>query len=272
MKKYMIRCDMEGISGIVSYEQADPKKSEYQYGKKLFMSDLIAAVSGLIAGGADEVHIYDEHFFGRNIDLSEISSISSSDKIFVYMGKPPYEKDWAGGLTSDFDGLVLLGFHSKKGTKNALLNHTYENDIEDILVNGISVGEIGIETMIAKQMSVPLIMITADSEGVKEALQLEPEVIAVSVKESLGENSAICYPSNRTSQVIYDKAKEAAQRKWNRPVEDYKTGVHMKIRLADTIYSKEYLKMFSFPEFREKTVLCCWAKYWQNKLKVMEKL
>ena len=30
MKKFMIRCDMEGASGIVSYLQAEPQKSEYQ--------------------------------------------------------------------------------------------------------------------------------------------------------------------------------------------------------------------------------------------------
>ena len=30
----MIRCDMEGVSGVVSYEQAEPGKAEYFFGKK----------------------------------------------------------------------------------------------------------------------------------------------------------------------------------------------------------------------------------------------
>ena len=28
-KRYMIRCDIEGVSGVVSYEQAEPGKPDY---------------------------------------------------------------------------------------------------------------------------------------------------------------------------------------------------------------------------------------------------
>ena len=51
MGKYMIRCDIEGISGVVSYEQAEPGKVEYGFGERMFMADLLATVEGLLAGG-----------------------------------------------------------------------------------------------------------------------------------------------------------------------------------------------------------------------------
>jgi len=54
LKKYMIRCDIEGVSGVVSYEQAEPGKSEYELGLRMFKSDLCACVNGLLEGGADE--------------------------------------------------------------------------------------------------------------------------------------------------------------------------------------------------------------------------
>ena len=37
MKKYMIRCDIEGVSGVVSYEQAEPGKPEFVFG--LYLPD-----------------------------------------------------------------------------------------------------------------------------------------------------------------------------------------------------------------------------------------
>ena len=43
----MIRCDIEGVSGVVSYEQAEPGKSEFEFGKRMFMSDLMAVIEPL---------------------------------------------------------------------------------------------------------------------------------------------------------------------------------------------------------------------------------
>ncbi|HEX2949030.1 MAG TPA: M55 family metallopeptidase, partial [Armatimonadota bacterium] len=66
--KYMIRCDIEGVSGVVSYRQTEPGNSEYEFGLRMFRSDLCACIDGLLDGGADEIVIYDEHYYGRNID------------------------------------------------------------------------------------------------------------------------------------------------------------------------------------------------------------
>lgn len=256
---------MEGASGITSYEQVIPNGSEYEAGRKYFMSDLLAAVKGLTEGKADEIHIYDEHCDGRNIDLSAMG-----DNVIVCCGKSPYTEAWAGGLNGSFEGLILLGFHSKHGTKNALLNHTYESDIKDITVNGRSVGEIGIETYIAGHFGVPLIMITGDSEGVKEAHDLVPHAIGVTVKESLSEYGAVCYPLSKTSQMIYEAAKKAAK---SEDITDplYIRGmVKMKITFFDTPYAAKYRKLFGVPVFEEDNILICWAKYWQNKLQVQK--
>ena len=67
MKKFVVRCDLEGASGIVSYVQAEPWQAEYQDGRRYFMSDLLALLKGLDDGGADVIQVYDEHCYGRNI-------------------------------------------------------------------------------------------------------------------------------------------------------------------------------------------------------------
>ena len=60
-RHYMIRSDMEGVGGVVSYEQARPGATEYPQAQAWFMAGLVAVVGGLKQGGADLVTIYDEH-------------------------------------------------------------------------------------------------------------------------------------------------------------------------------------------------------------------
>lgn len=266
MKKYMIRCDIEGVSGVVSYEQAEPGKSEFDFGKRMFMADLMAVIEGLNAGGADEIWIYDEHYYGRNIDTDKLP-----DNVFCINGKPQYLKDWAGGLDESFTGLILLGFHSKIGTENALLNHTYEPDIVNIDINGVSVGEIGMEAAIAGVYDVPFVMITGDSEGIREAEELVPGVVGVTVKESLSEFGAICYPMEVTKKKIYDAAKAVAET--TPDVKPYKVGkAKVEFKLKPGRYTEIYKKFYptenNISSIEGETVLEAYAEYWNRKLKV----
>ncbi len=271
MKKFMIRCDMEGVSGVVSYEQSEPGKSEYDFGRRMLMSDLTALIGGLNAGGADEIWVYDEHFYGRNIDYDLFP-----ENVFCITGKPPYLKNWAGGLDESFDGLILLGLHSKSKTPNALLNHTYEPDIVDIEINGLSVGEIGMETAIAGVYDVPLVMITADNIGVREAERLVPGVLGVSVKESISEFAALCYPLDVTRKKIYEAAKSVAE---NVPdTNPYLIGeARVKFTLKPGKYAKIYRELYPMENnisvIEAENVLAAYAEYWNRKIacqKIME--
>ncbi len=271
-KKYMVRCDIEGVSGVVSYEQAEPGKPEYEFGRKMFMSDLMAAVTGLNDGGAEKIVIYDEHFHGRNIDLEELPVNASA-----ICGKPPYTDDWAGGLDGSYAGLVLLGFHSKRGTPGALLNHSYEPDIKDIRLNGFSVGEIGIEAAIAGDYGVPLLLVTADSEGAAEAGKLIPGVRTVAVKISLNETGAICYPLELTSKMIY----EAARKTVTDPpaVRQYRIegSAQLEIELNAGPYRSAYEELYGdsiaggITTINAPRITEAWAEYWKRKLICMGK-
>ena len=266
MKKYMLRCDIEGVSGVVSYEQAEPGRPEYAYGQRMFMNDLLALIDGLNEGGADEIVVYDEHYYGRNVDLDELQ-----ENVTVICGKPPYRADWAGGLDSTFAGVILLGFHSKRGT-GELLHHTYEPDIADLFLNGISVGEIGMEAAIAGDWGVPLVMITADSAGVKEAETLVPGVVGVSVKESLWHSGGACYATMKTAKMITEAAKKIvedppAAKPWkiSSPV--------LKVVFAHGAFHDTFKRLYGCGDYftiTGSTVTECWAKYWQMKLAVQE--
>lgn len=204
MKKFMIRCDIEGISGVVSYDQSDPGKPEYLFGLKMLMSDLMAAVEGLNEGGADEIHVYDTHFDGRNIDLTALPK-----NTFVICGKPPYRSDWAGGLDETFSGLILIGLHSKYGT-GELLHHSFELNIKDIRLNGLSVGEIGMESAIAGELGVSVLLVCGDDKACEETKNIMPDTKTVVVKKSLGPTGGLCFPVEKTFKEIFEAAKNVS--------------------------------------------------------------
>lgn len=262
MKKFMIRCDMEGVSGVVDYEQSTPGSSEFHVGQAMLMSDLSALATGLNESGADEIWIYDEHYCGRNVDLGALP-----ENCFVICGKPPYRKDWAGGLDATFNGLILLGFHSKNST-GELLHHSYEPDIKGLILNGASIGEIGVETAIAGDYDVPLIMITADSAGVEEARAIAPEVASVNVKTSLGESGGVCPASRHTARLIRQTAAKVADTPPS--VVPWRVSQpELVVQFNPGPYHETFRSLFSCGDeivIRGATVTECWADYWRMKL------
>ena len=264
----MVRCDIEGVSGVVSYEQAEPGKAEYAFGQRMFMADLLALLQGLKAGGAQSVVIYDEHCAGRNIDLGALPPFASA-----ICGKPPYRRDWSGGLDDTFEGVILLGFHSKFGTPGGLLHHSYELDIRELRLNGTSVGEIGMEAAVAGDHGVAVLMVTGDSAGVAEAEALLPGTVGVVVKESLGLRAGLCYPLSVTTARIREAAKKIAQ---NKPaVKPYTVArkVKLEIEFNDGPYLEAARRLCGDAltddrtlELRGSTATEVWADYWTKKL------
>jgi len=268
LKQYMIRCDIEGVSGVVSYAQAEPGQPEYDFGQRMFMADLLAAVQGLVEGGADQVTIYDEHYCGRNVDLSALPA-----DVCVICGKPPYRPDWAGGLDDSFRGVILLGFHSKSGTAGGLLAHSYEPDIRDLRLNGVSVGEIGIEAAVAGDWNVPVLLVTGDSAATAEAETLLPGVCGVVVKESLGATGGRCYSTAATANAIREAARRVAV--LPPPVEAYQVSgeVTLEIELNDGPYLEAVQKELPGEMATDRTLVlrgpsatAVWAEYWQKKI------
>ena len=272
-RKFHIRCDMEGVSGVVSMAQVTPHAPEYALAREWFMAELMALVEGLRAGGATEVSIYDEHWFGRNVDLARIPK-----DVRVFCGKPPYRPNWAAGVDSSCTGLILHGLHSMEGTGFTLC-HTYEPDFRAINLNGTPVGEIGVEAAVAGDWGVPLAMVIADSAGCAEAKALVPGVETVATKISHSYSGAECFPLCDVVKAIRQKAIAIAKRKpatrpykLEAPVElacSFKPGRYLDglRRLA-----KNRFTTVDTIKITADTVTAAWAEYWQLKLKVQSAL
>jgi D-amino peptidase len=267
-RRFMIRADLEGASGVVSYEQVVPGEAEYEFGRRMFHSDLLAAVRGLAAGGATDIVIYDEHYWGRNIDLELLPS-----HVTVIAGKPPYASDWPGGLDDSFAGMLMVGFHAMAATEGALLPHTYEADIRELRLNGQVVGEIGMEAAIAGDCDVPLVLVTGDAHGVREAQRLIQGCAGVVVKEARAADGAICHSPADTAARIFETSRQVAETP--PPVMPWRVAgeVTLEVLLHDGPYAdavqataSEHLKG-SLVTLHGARATDVWAEYWQIRLR-----
>jgi D-amino peptidase len=272
--KYMVRCDMDGISGVVSRKQITPGSSEYEYGRRMLKADLIALLRGLRDGGAEEVLLYDLHYYGRNIDISELPEYAR-----LISGRPPYLTDWAGGLDDTFEGVILLGFPARLSTIGGILGHSYGSDILDLRLNGVSVGAIGMEAAIAGDFDVPVVMVTGDTAGITEATSLLPGVFGVVVKDTLSQSGGICYPLSVTSNLIQTAASRVASDPPD--VEPYTldSGVALEVELNDGEYLETVSRLFASSMKDEKTLalhgertLDVWVDYQQKRRTARETL
>ena len=194
--KFLIMTDIEGVTGVTTFPQAE--KSEF--GREMLMNDLCAVLEGVKEAGADAI-VYDMHTDGRNVDISRID-------VPVVMGKPIRGDLWRGVGNSGIDGLFLLGLHTMQHTGH-LLAHSYLREYDAIYLNGILVGEIGIEAALAGEQGIPLKFISGDDMGCLEAKALIENVVTCPVKTSLSDDTAICPSPSATAILLKEKAKEA---------------------------------------------------------------
>lgn len=263
---------MEGVAGIVSMPQVTPGAPEYAQGREWFMRELLALIEGLLEGGAGDVSVYDEHWFGRNIDIARLPK-----GVRAFCGKPPYTANWAGGLGTEHSGLILHGLHSMEGT-GQLLAHTYEPDFQRIYLNGKLVGEIGVETAIAGDFGVPLVLVVADSAGVREAAELVPNVNTVVTKISRGPTGGECYAlEDVLSKIRCAAIKTARSLPQTEPWSLGKTELTCVFKAGAYLdelqrQAGDFMIRMDTIHIVADTVTAAWAQYWKLKLAVQAKL
>jgi D-amino peptidase len=70
--KILIATDMEGVTGVTTWDQVMPGHTEYTRFRRLMTQDVNAAIRGAFDSGADEVIITDGHWDGSNIVIEEL--------------------------------------------------------------------------------------------------------------------------------------------------------------------------------------------------------
>jgi len=200
--KVFISVDMEGIAGVVNWEEVNRSGLDYNLFRRLMTEETNAAIEGALEAGAGYILVRDAHGSGRNL-LPDLLN-----------PKAELIRDWSGGpfsmmegIDSTFDAVIFIGYHAKAGTPNGVLKHTMNSrTIADVKLNGISVPEAGINGAIAGYFGVPVVFIAGDKAICKQAKDLFPWVEAVAVKEGIGSAVKTLHPKvarKRIKERVY---------------------------------------------------------------------
>jgi D-amino peptidase len=202
-KKVYISVDMEGISGVNSDNQTSNTGAEYGRARKLMVEDANAAIRGAFEGGATEVVVNDSHGSQRNLlpeDLDPRAQlISHSFKRHGMME----------GLDSTYAAVIFVGYHAKAGSPRGVFAHTGSGVVRDLQVNGVSVGEGGMNALLAAWFGVPVVMVTGDDVAVEEQKVTAPNVRGVVVKRAINTRAVHLRPLADTRREIQAAAKES---------------------------------------------------------------
>lgn len=199
MKVY-ISVDFEGLTGSTSWESTNLGDLEHGPLAAQMKAEAMAAAQGAIDAGADEVYLKDSHDSGRNFDITGFPK------------QCRFIRDWTcspesmvGGLTSDFDALLFVGYHSPAGYDGNPLSHTMNRANNYVKFNGEFCSEFLMHALYAAEIGVPSVFLSGDAALCDHVHSYDPNIRTVAVKKGIG-----CATINITPEEACEKIRSQA--------------------------------------------------------------
>jgi D-amino peptidase len=198
--------DMEGVAGIVKWEQVTGGHQLYEEGRRLYTEEINAAVRGARAGGATEIVVMDCHGAGGPWSFNSLLP-ELLDPGCEYVVQEHWT-EYTAFLEAGCDAALLVGMHARAGRRDGLMNHTVSGESwQNLWFNGTLVGEVGINAALCGTWSCPVLLVTGDHAVCEESRELLGEgLTTVAVKTALGRTSARQYPAARARAMIEEAA------------------------------------------------------------------
>ena len=187
--KIYISADIEGVTGVTHWDETDLGKGESSLFREQMTAEVVAACEGALQAGATEIWVKDAHDSARNIIASRL----------------PHEakliRGWSGHpflmvqeLDATFQGLLLIGYHSRSGAGTSPLAHTMTGNITRMTINGQPASEFLIHTYAAAFVKVPVVFVSGDKGLCDEIAQFNPHIGSMAVKEGIGNSTVSIHP------------------------------------------------------------------------------
>ena len=214
-KRIYISVDFEGAACVIGNPSGpmdtlgtglNTTTQIFQQAQRLVTAEVNAAVRGAIAGGASEVIIEDAHGSGYNLLYEELHPDAK-----ILMGGPRPRRFCE--LDETFAGIILLCYHAMAGTQGGILAHSYSSvSVHSLIVNGKPVGEMAVDAAVAGERGVPVILVSSDEAGCKEARSFfGKSVITVTTKKGISRNCALSLSPKKAQELTEHGVKRAVE-------------------------------------------------------------
>jgi D-amino peptidase len=206
--KVWISIDMEGVAGIVDWEQCRPGSgAPYALGCELLQDEVNAAIEGAIEGGATEVVINDSHSRMANLDPRKIAG---GAQYLAGRHKPRYMMQ---GLDESFAAAFFVGYHGSISGRPSTMSHTYNPEVfSGAKLNGVYVGESGINALVAEHYRVPIAFVSGDEFTWEETAPFARGGVNVVTKHSITRASALNLHPTESCRLIREGARAAMEK------------------------------------------------------------
>ena len=200
--RVLIMCDMEGVSGIVVWEQVSGGGEMFEEGRHLYTEEINAAVRGAKAGGASEIVVVDCHGAGRGWTFNSLipDKLDPDCEWVAHHDWGRYCDMWESGC----DACLLIGMHARNNTPDGVLCHTISGvQYRNLWFNDDLVSETGVNAALNGHYGVPVVLVTSDEAVCREAAEiLGDELPTVAVKKGLSRFSARQIAPVRAREMI----------------------------------------------------------------------
>jgi D-amino peptidase len=118
------------------------------------------------------------------------------------------------GIDSTFAAAIFIGYHASTTSPAGVRAHTFSSaNLTSMSLNGVAVGEAGINAAIAGRFGVPVVMISGDDVAVEETRRLLGDVEGAIVKRAISFHSASTMTPKAAQQLIRTRVKAALARR-----------------------------------------------------------
>lgn len=197
---------MEGISGVVNWEQVSPGEPEYARFRRIMTAEVNVAIEGVFEAGAQEVVVADGHAGGYNLMIEELdprARLNSGNSAPFAMVQ---------GIDASFDGAIFIGYHACAGSQYAVLDHTWSSArVANVWLNRKLVGEIGLNAAVCGHFNVPVLMMSGDQTACGEGQELLGPISVAVVKQATSRTSAECLPLEVSQRRVCEAAAKAVK-------------------------------------------------------------
>jgi len=213
-RRVVISVDMEGVTGVSSWVQVSPPEfgglvsgAEYERARERMTLEAAAAAQGALDAGATDVLVNDSHDTMRNL-IPELLP----DGVRFTSGNDKPLSMVQGVQEAGVVGLLFVGYHARAGSVRGPLAHTWNGFVRDVVVNGISTGEYGLNALLAGHYGVPVLFASGDDVAMGEiTAELGAGVVTVPVKEGLSAFAAAHLHPREAQRRIRDGARRAVE-------------------------------------------------------------
>lgn len=230
VKKLYISIDMEGLSGVVVGDHVSRTGKDYEWARKEMVREVSAVIDTAFKNNVEYILVNDSHGSMINLYIDQLPE--GNIEIITGSLKPLSMME---GITSNFDACFFIGYHARKGTRAAVLDHTiFGRAYHKIIINGRETSEFYLNALVAGHFKVPLALLAGDDKIVDEARSLIPNIETVITKYSITRYAARHVHPKVVEKILREATRRALENVDSGKVKPLTTNTPIKLELVFT--------------------------------------